>query len=409
MAVKTPIYLDHNATTPVDPRVLEVMLPYFTDRFGNAASKSHSFGWEANAAVDRARGQIASIIGAVPKEVVFTSGATESDNIALIGIAEYYKSKGNHIITGATEHKAVLDTAQYLEKTRGVRVTILPVDKHGQIDLDRLEASIIPETILISLMHANNETGVLHPVEEIGKIAERHGVIFHCDATQAVGKVPIDVRKSGIHLLSMSGHKIYGPNGVGVLYVRSRNPRVKPGPVIHGGGHERGMRSGTLNVAGIVGMGVACEICEKEMDEEVPRLARLRDRLQNGILTQLDNVYINGHPTERLASTTNMSFEFVEGEGLMLGMKDIAVSSGSACTSATLEASYVLHAMGLPDELAHASLRFSLGRWTTQEEIDYAIASVVRSVNWLREISPLYEMAEKGVDIGSVDWNHKHQ
>ncbi len=408
MTVKKPVYLDHNATTPLDPRVLEMMLPYFTDKFGNAASRSHSFGWEAGDAVDKAREQIAGLIGAVPKEIIFTSGATESDNIALKGIMEYYHSRGNHLITGATEHKAILDSAKYLEKN-GLRVTILPVNPEGLIDPDQLEASITDDTVLISLMLANNETGVLHPVEEIGRIAEKHGILFHCDATQGVGKVRIDVRKMGMHLISMSGHKIYGPKGIGVLYVRSRDPKVNARPVIHGGGHERGMRSGTLNVTGIVGMGAACEICGREFDEEVLRLRGLRDRLQKGIMDQLDEVRINGHVTERLVSTANLSFEYVEGESLMLRLKDdIAVSSGSACTSASLEPSYVLQAMGQPPELSHSSIRFSLGRWTTEEEIDYVIGRVVTEYTRLRDESPLYEMAKKGIDLTTVEWTHEH-
>lgn len=407
MTVRTPIYLDHNATTPVDPRVLETMLPYFSEKFGNAASRSHSFGWEAMDAVDRGREQVAELIGALSKEVIFTSGATESDNIALKGVMEYYHEKGDHLITGATEHKAVLDTAKYLEK-KGCAVTILPVDESGRIDPDRLEASITDRTVLVSLMLANNETGVIHPVHEIGRIARKHGVLFHCDATQAVGKVRIDVRDMGIHLMSMSGHKIYGPKGIGVLYVRSRDPKVNAYPVIHGGGHERGMRSGTLNVPGIVGMGAACEIIGREFEEEVPRLRELRDRLENSLKSRLQNVYVNGHPTERLVSTSNMSFEWVEGEGIMLSMKEIALSSGSACTSASLEPSYVLNAMGRPDELSHSSLRFSLGRWTTVEEIDYTIERVVENVTRLREMSPLYEMAKKGVDLSKVQWTHEH-
>ncbi|HDS29674.1 MAG TPA: IscS subfamily cysteine desulfurase [Firmicutes bacterium] len=407
MTVKTPIYLDHNATTSVDPRVLEAMMPYFTTRFGNAASRSHSFGWEAMDAVDRAREQIARLIGAEVKEIIFTSGATESDNIALKGVMENYQSKGNHLITAATEHKAVLDTAKYLEK-KGYAVSILPVQEDGRVDTDLLDATITKNTVLISLMLANNETGVLHPVHEIGKIAEKHDVLFHCDATQAVGKVRIDVKEMGIHLMSMSGHKIYGPKGVGVLYVRSKSPKVNAAPVIHGGGHERGFRSGTLNVPGIVGMGAACELCGKEFDEEVPRLRGLRDKLENGITGGLEHVYVNGHPTERLVSTSNISFEWVEGEGIMLSMKEIAVSSGSACTSASLEPSFVLHAMGRSDELSHGSLRFSLGRWTTEDEIDYTVIRVIETVNRLREMSPLYEMSRKGVDLSKVEWNDEH-
>jgi cysteine desulfurase len=407
MPVKTPIYLDNNATTPVDPRVLERMLPYFSDKFGNAASIHHPFGWVAKDAVDVARGQVAAILGADVKEIVFTSGATESDNVALKGTMEANAKKGNHLITCATEHKAVLDTAKYLE-TRGVKVTYLEVDKEGNIDLDRLEGSITPETVLISLMLANNEVGTLHPVAEIGKIAEKRGVFFHCDATQAVGKIPVNVREMGIHLLSMSGHKLYGPKGVGVLYVREKEPRVKVAPLIHGGGHERGFRSGTLNVPGIVGLGAACEIAGKEMPEEAPRLARLRDRLEVGILKRLSHVHVNGNPKFRLPNTSNMSFEYVEGEGLMLRMHDVAVSSGSACTSAKLEGSYVLKAMCLAEELVHTSLRFSLGRFTSEEEIDYSMEKVVSGVNSLREMSPLYEMAMKGIDLSTIQWKEEY-
>jgi cysteine desulfurase len=407
MAVKTPIYLDHNATTPVDPRVLEAMLPYYREKFGNAASRSHSFGWVAADAVEKARGQIAGLIGADPKDIVFTSGASESDNIALKGSMEKYESKGNHLITVSTEHKAVIDTAKYLE-TKGYRVTILDVDNYGQVHPDQVAAAITDRTVLVSVMLANNETGVLHPIREIGAVCEERGVLFHCDATQGVGKVPIDVNEMGIHLMAMSGHKIYGPKGVGVLYARSRRPRARPSPVIHGGGHEQGMRSGTLNVPGIVGMGEACDICRREMGEEVPRLRRLRDRLEKGILEVLDEVYVNGHPTDRLPSTSNMSFKYVEGESIMMAMKDIAVSSGSACTSASLAPSYVLHAMGVPDFLAHASIRFSLGRFTTGEEIDYTIDKVIKAVNRLREMSPLFEMAQKGIDLDKIEWTHEH-
>ena len=407
MTVKTPIYLDHNATTPVDPRVLEAMLPYYREKFGNAASRSHPYGWIAADAVDKAREQVAAIIGAETKDIVFTSGASESDNIALKGVMEKYKSKGNHLITAATEHKAVIDTADYLAKA-GYAVTILDVDHNGQVHPDQVDAAITDDTVLVSIMLANNETGVLHPVKEIGEVCEKRGVFFHCDATQAVGKVPIDVKEMGIHLLAMSGHKIYGPKGVGVLYARSRNPRVRPEAVIHGGGHEQGMRSGTLNVPGIVGLGEACELCMKEMDEEIPRLRNLRDKLEKGILDGLDEVYVNGHPTQRLPSTTNISFKYVEGESIMMMIKDIAVSSGSACTSASLAPSYVLHAMEVPDFLAHASLRFSLGRFTTEEEIDYTIKRVKKAITRLREMSPLFEMAQKGIDIDKIQWKHEH-
>ena len=407
MTVKTPIYLDHNATTPVDPRVLEAMLPYYREKFGNAASRSHPFGWVAADAVEKARDQIAGLIGADPKDIVFTSGASESDNIALKGSMEKYESKGNHLITVSTEHKAVIDTAKYLE-TKGYRVTILDVDNYGQVHPNQVAAAITDQTVVVSVMLANNETGVLHPIKEIGAVCEERGVLFHCDATQGVGKVPIDVSEMGIHLMAMSGHKIYGPKGVGVLYARSRRPRARPSPVIHGGGHEQGMRSGTLNVPGIVGMGEACDICRREMGEEVPRLRRLRDRLECKILEALDEVYVNGHPTDRLPNTSNMSFKYVEGESIMMAMKDIAVSSGSACTSASLAPSYVLHAMGVPDFLAHASIRFSLGRFTAGEEIDYTIDKVIKAVNRLREMSPLFEMAQKGIDLDKIEWTHEH-
>ncbi len=407
MTLKTPIYLDHNATTPVDPRVLETMLPYLRDKFGNAASRTHTFGWIAADAVDKAREQVAKLIGANVKDIVFTSGASESDNIALKGVMEKYTNRGNHLITVATEHKAVIDTAKYLEE-KGYKVTILGVDNHGRVHPEQVEEAITPETVLVSVMLANNETGVIHPIREIGKVCEKHDVFFHCDATQAVGRVPIDVNEMGIHLMAMSGHKIYGPKGVGVLYARSRGPRVRPVSVVHGGGHEQNMGSGTLNVPGIVGIGEACELCMKEMDEEVPRIRRLRDKLEKGILNGLDEVYVNGHPTERLPTTTNISFKYVEGESIMMSMKDIAVSSGSACTSASLAPSYVLHAMGVPDFLAHASIRFSLGRFTAEEEIDYAIDSVIKAIKRLREMSPLFEMAQKGIDIDKLEWTEDH-
>jgi len=407
MSEQPLIYLDYNATTPVDPRVLDAMLPYFREKFGNAASTSHAYGWEAADAVEHARQQVADLINATPKEIVFTSGASESDNIAIKGVMEKYANKGNHLITVSTEHKAVLDTAKYLED-RGCKVTYLPVDKYGRITPEQVEEAITDDTVLISVMLANNETGVLQPVKEIGAVAEKHGVYFHCDATQAVGKVPIDVREMNIHLLSLSAHKIYGPKGVGALYARNRNPRVRPEAVIHGGGHEQKMRSGTLNVPGIVGLGAACEICMNEMEAEIPKLATLRDRLEQGIMEQLDEVYINGHPTERLPNTTNLSFSYIEGESIMLMARDIAVSSGSACTSASLEKSFVLVAMGLTDALCHASLRFSLGRFTTKGEIDHTIERIVKAVNRLREMSPLYELAQKGVDLDKVEWKDDH-
>jgi len=403
MAVKLPIYLDHNATTPIDPRVLEAMMPYLTAHFGNAASRSHAFGWKAEEAVEKAREQVAALIGASAKEIVFTSGATESDNLAIKGVAEMYRQDGNHIITCGTEHKAVVDTCKCLAE-RGCEVTWLAPDATGRVSAEQVRAAITERTVLITLMAANNEIGTLHPVAEIGQAAKAAGVLFHSDATQAVGKVPIDVEAMGIDLLSLSGHKIYGPKGVGALYVRRRGPRVRLACQMHGGGHERGMRSGTLNVPGIVGLGAACEIRRAELAAEADRLRALRDRLQEGITSRLDHVRLNGHPAERLPNTLNLSFGYVEGEALMMKMKDVAVSSGSACTSASLEPSSVLRAIGVPDDLAHGSIRFSLGRGTTAEEIDYAVEQVVRAVRELREMSPLYEMAQEGIDPGQVKW-----
>ena len=398
-----PIYMDNHATTPVDPRVFEAMRPYFTGHFGNAASRNHSFGWEAEEAVEKARKQVAALIGATAKEIVWTSGATESNNLALKGVAEMYAEKGNHIITAATEHKAVLDTCKRLEK-EGLRVTYLPVQTNGLVDLDRLREAITDKTILISIMYANNEIGVLQPIAEIGRIAKERGVLFHTDATQAVGKVPVDVNKDNIDLLSISAHKMYGPKGVGALYVRRRNPRVQLTAQIDGGGHERGMRSGTLNVPGIVGLGAACEIAQKEMPQEYERLSYLRDKLKDRLLAGLDEVYINGTQEHRLPNNLNISFAFVEGESLLMGINDIAVSSGSACTSATLEPSYVLKALGAGDELAHSSIRFGLGRFNTEEEVDYVAAKVVDVVKKLRELSPLYEMHKEGIDLTKVQW-----
>ncbi len=397
------VYLDNNATTPVDPQVLEAMLPYFTEKFGNAASRSHSFGWEAEEGVEHARQQIASVINADPKEIVFTSGATESDNIALKGVAAMYADQGKHIITQVTEHKAVIDPAKYLEQ-QGYRVTFLPVDKHGLIDLDQLKDALRDDTILVSIMHGNNEIGTLQRVAEIGQLCKEKGVLFHTDACQTFGKVPIDVQEMGIDLLSCSAHKIYGPKGVGALYARRRRPRVRCEPVIHGGGHERGMRSGTLNVPLIVGFGQAAELCQTHMEAESKRLSLLRDRLRDGILSQLDEVAVNGHPVDRTPTNMNISFAYVEGESLMMGFNDLAVSSGSACTSASLEPSYVLKALGVGDELAHSSIRFSVGRFNTEEEIDHAIKRVVETVNKLREMSPLYELAKEGVDLSKVEW-----
>ncbi|MBV9399122.1 MAG: IscS subfamily cysteine desulfurase [Bryobacterales bacterium] len=401
--MKLPIYMDNHATTPVDPRVLQAMMPYFTATFGNSASRNHSFGWEAEEAVEKARKQIASIIGATAKEIVFTSGATESNNLAIKGVAEMYAEKGNHIITAATEHKAVLDTCKRLEKD-GLRVTYLPVQQNGLVDLDQLRNAITDKTILITIMYANNEIGVLQPIAEIGKMARERGVLFHTDATQAVGKVPVDVNKNNIDILSISAHKMYGPKGVGALYVRRRNPRVQLTAQIDGGGHERGMRSGTLNVPGIAGLGAACELAQKEMPEESKRLAYLRDTLKDRLLAGLDEVYINGTMEHRLPNNLNISFAYVEGESLLMGINDVAVSSGSACTSATLEPSYVLKALGAGDDLAHSSIRFGLGRFNTEEEVDYVAAKVVDVVKKLRELSPLYEMHQEGIDLTKVQW-----
>ncbi len=392
--MNTPVYMDNHATTPMDPRVLEAMLPYFTEKFGNAASRNHSFGWEAEAAVDEARERIARLIHASSsKEIIFTSGATESDNLAIKGIAESFEEKGNHIVTCVTEHKAVLDTCKALER-RGYNVTYLPVDQYGLVDPEQLCEAITDRTILISLMAANNEIGTIHPIKIIGRLAKEKGIIFHCDATQGVGKIPMSVEEMGIDLLSMSGHKIYGPKGIGALYVRSKKPKVRLSPIIDGGGHERGMRSGTLNVPGIVGFGKACEICQQELPKEAACLTRLRERLKEGIFSQLDEVYVNGHPTQRLPGNMNISFAYVEGESLLMALKEIAVSSGSACTSATLEPSYVLRALGIEEDLAHTSIRFGLGRFNTEEEVDYTTRRVVQEVSRLRDLSPLYELAK---------------
>ena len=401
--MKLPIYMDYHATTPMDPRVFEAMKPYFMETFGNAASRNHSFGWEAEEAVEKSRKQIADLIGANTKEIVFTSGATESNNLALKGIAEMYAEKGNHIITAATEHKAILDTCKRLEKA-GIRVTYLPVQTNGLVDLDMLKEAITDKTILISIMYANNEIGVIQPMAEIGKIAKAKGVLVHSDATQAVGKVPVNVIKDNIDLMSMSGHKIYGPKGVGALYVRRKSPRVQITAQMDGGGHERGMRSGTLNVPGIVGLGEACAICNADMPAESKRMAYLRDKLRGKLESELDEVYINGTMEHRLPNNLNISFAYVEGESLLMGINDIAVSSGSACTSATLEPSYVLKALGAGDDLAHSSIRFGLGRFNTEEEVDYVAAKVIDVVKKLRELSPLYEMAKEGIDLSKVQW-----
>ena len=398
-----PIYMDNHATTPVDPRVMEAMLPYFSQIYGNAASRNHQFGWKAEEAVEKGRKQVADLINASAKEIVFTSGATESDNLAIKGVAWMYREKGNHIVTVPTEHKAVLDTCKRLEK-EGVQVTYLPVQKDGLITLDDLKAALTDRTTLVSVMAANNEIGVLQPIAEIGKLCHERGILFHTDAVRGVGKIPLDVHAMDIDLMSISAHKMYGPKGVGALYVRRKNPRVQLTPILDGGGHERGMRSGTLNVPGIVGLGKACEISKQEMAAESARLRAMRDRLRDGILAQLDEVYINGSMEHRLPNNLNLSFAYVEGESLLMGINDIAVSSGSACTSATLEPSYVLKALGVGDDLAHTSIRFGLGRFNTEEEVDYVIGRVVETVKRLRELSPLYEMAKEGVDLKKVDW-----
>ncbi len=454
MTVKTPIYMDYNSTTPIDPRVVETMQPYFTDRFGNAASRSHQFGWIAEEAVDYAREQVAQLIGGTPAEIIFTSGATESDNLALKGVAhmygmtdadkilvdalaaadaagqipdaadkvparlgsidlaavreaggafEYFKAKGDHIITLETEHKAILDSAKRLEK-EGFRVTYLPVEKNGLVNLDKLRDAMTDKTLLVSIMMANNEIGVVQPVKDIGALCRERGVLFHTDAVQAVGKLPIDVNDMNIDLLSISGHKMYGPKGVGAIYVRRRKPRVRVEAAFDGGGHERGMRSGTLNVAGIVGLGKAAELCRDEMSEEAERCIRLRTRLWDRFKGELEDIYLNGHPEHRLPGNLNVSFAYVEGEALIMAIKDVAVSSGSACTSASLEPSYVLRALGVGDELAHSSIRFGIGRFTTEEEIDFVGNLVVDAVKRLREMSPLYEMVKEGVDLKTIEW-----
>jgi cysteine desulfurase len=401
--LKLPIYLDNNATTPMDPRVLEAMIPYFTEHFGNAASRNHPFGWEAEEAVDYAREQVAKLIGADPKEIIFTSGATEGDNLGIKGVYEMYASKGNHIITCTTEHKAVLDTCKHIERTGG-EVTYLEVKADGLIDLKELEAAIKPTTILIAIMYANNEIGVIQPVKEISTIAKKHGVLFFSDAVQAVGKIPVDVNKDGIDIMAFTAHKMYGPKGIGALYVRRKNPRVKVTAQMDGGGHERGMRSGTLNVPGIVGFGKACELSRLEMADDAARLSKLRDKLETSLM-QLEEAYVNGNREHRLPHVANISFKYVEGEGLLMGFnKNIALSSGSACTSASLEPSYVLKALGLGDDLAHSSLRFGLGRFTTEEQIDYTINAVSTTVLKLREMSPLWEMFKEGVDMDKIEW-----
>jgi cysteine desulfurase len=401
--MKLPIYMDYHATTPVDPRVVDAMLPYFTQHFGNPASRNHSFGWEAEEAVETARKQVADLIGANAKEIIFTSGATEANNLAIKGAAEMYREKGNHIITCVTEHKAVIDTCKKLEK-QGSRVTYLPVQKDGRISLDELQAAITDKTILITIMAANNEIGVLQPIAEIGAIAKAKGILFHTDAVQAAGKVPFDVTQNKVDLVSLSAHKLYGPKGVGALYVRRRNPRVLLAEQISGGGHERGMRSGTLNVPGIVGLGAAAALAKAEMATEATRLSAMRDRLNKKFHDNLDEIYINGSMEHRLPHNLNISFAYVEGESLLMGINDVAVSSGSACTSASLEPSYVLKALGAGDDLAHSSIRFGLGRWTTDEEVDYVVEKLTSVVRRLREMSPLYEMVKEGVDLSKMQW-----
>jgi cysteine desulfurase len=403
--LKLPVYLDNNATTPMDPRVLEAMTPYFLEQFGNAASRNHPFGWQAEEAVDYAREQVAKLIGADPKEIIFTSGATESDNLAIKGVFDMYASKGNHIITATTEHKAVLDTCKHIEKSGG-EVTYLPAQADGLIDLAELEAAIKPTTILIAIMYANNEIGVIQPVREISAIARKHGVLFFTDGVQAVGKIPVNVQTDGIDLMAFTAHKMYGPKGVGALYVRRKNPRVKVTAQMDGGGHERGMRSGTLNVPGIVGFGKAAELAMQEMEADAARLSVLRDKLENALMS-IEEAYVNGNRDHRLPHVTNISFKYVEGEGLLMGFnKNIALSSGSACTSASLEPSYVLKALGLGDDLAHSSLRFGLGRFTNEEQIDYTIEQVRNTVLKLREMSPLWEMYKEGIDLNTIEWAH---
>ncbi len=401
--MKLPIYMDNHATTPVDPRVLEEMNPYFSVDFGNAASRNHSFGWRAEEAVDEARARVAALINADPKEIIFTSGATESDNLALKGVAALYKEKGNHIVTSKIEHKAILDSAKTLER-QGFEVTYLDPVEYGRTSVESVEAALRDDTILVSIMLANNEIGTVNPIAEIGKLVKERGIVFHTDTVQGVGKVPVDVQAMNIDLLSLSAHKIYGPKGVGAIYVRRKKPRIRLAPIIDGGGHERGMRSGTLNVTGIVGLGKACEICAEEMETETGRLIGLRDKLHNGITERMEEVHLNGHPTERLPHSLNLSFSYVEGESMLMGLNDIAISSGSACTSATLEPSYVLKGIGRGDELAHSSLRFGLGRFNTEEEVDYTIGRVVEVVSRLREMSPLYEMAKEGIDLTAIEW-----
>lgn len=398
-----PIYLDYQATTPVDPRVLDAMLPYFQNAYGNAASRSHPFGWEAEKAVDTARQQIGALIGASPKEIVFTSGSTEAINLALKGAADMYASRGKHIITSQAEHKAVLDTCKHLEKM-GCEVTYLPPNDKGAHSVEQVRRALRDDTILVAIMWANNEIGTMNPVREIGALCHERGALFFCDGTQAAGKVPVDVQADNIDLLCLSAHKIYGPKGVGCLYVRRRNPRVRLVSQMDGGGHERGMRSGTLNVPGIVGLGKACELCLEELEKDAAWGRSLRDRFEAKVMAALDHVHINGDPEHRLPSCSNLSFAYVEGESLIMGIPHLAVSSGSACTSASLEPSHVLQAMGVGDELAHSSIRFGFGRFTTEDEVDQAADQVIQAVSKLRELSPLYEMVQEGIDLSTVDW-----
>ena len=403
MSIKLPIYMDYQATTPMDPRVLDEMLPYFNEKFGNAASRNHSFGWEAEKAVDLSRERIASLIGADPREIVFTSGATESDNAALKGVAEMYKEKGSHVVTSAIEHKAVIDSAKRLEKW-GLEVTYIDPPEDGITTAEMVEAALTDRTILVSIMAVNNEIGVINPIGEIGKLCRERKILFHTDGTQGYGKVPIDVNEMCIDLMSFTAHKIYGPKGIGAIYVRRRKPRVRISPIIDGGGHERGMRSGTLNVSGIVGFGKSAELCQEEMDGEAIRLTNLREKFRSILFESLEEVYVNGHETNRIPGNLNVSFPYVEGESLIMGLKDVAVSSGSACTSASLEPSYVLKSMGRGDELAHSSIRYGFGRYTTEDEVDFVAEKTVEVVNRMREMSPLYEMVKEGVDLSKVEW-----
>ena len=400
----TAIYMDNQATTPLDPRVLKAMLPYFEEHFGNAASRSHGFGWTAEKAVENARLLIADALGTQSRELIFTSGATESNNLAILGAARMYQSRGKHIVTAATEHKAVLDPFLYLQN-QGWEMTVLDVDEFGRVSPENLRSALREDTTLVSIMHGNNEVGTLHPIAEIGAICHEHGALFHCDATQTLGKENVNVEEMNIDLLSCSAHKLYGPKGVGALYIRRRNPRVRLEPLFHGGGHERGFRSGTLNVPGVVGLATALEICLEDMDTEQARIRVMRDRLQHRLLSELDYTHLNGHPEERLATNLNISFEFVEGESMLMGMDGIAVSSGSACTSASLEPSYVLRALGVGDDKAHSSIRFSLGRFNTEAEVEEVADRTIATVQRLREMSPLYEMAQEGINIASVNWS----